>query len=80
MHTQAKQRITPDAYLEHERQAATKSEYLAGEIHALAGASERHNLIAINAAYLLVGQLKGRPCKTYSNDMRIKVDFSGLYT
>ncbi len=73
-------RHTPEEYLESERQAATKNEYLAGEIHALAGASERHNLIAINAAYLLVGQLKGRPCKTYSNDMRVKVDFSGLYT
>ena len=80
MHAHAKQRITPDTYLERERQAAAKSEYRAGEIHALAGASESHNLIAINAAYLLVSQLKGRPCKTYSNDMRVKVDFSGLYT
>ena len=79
MHALSKQRISPEEYLEGERQAATKSEYLAGEIHALAGASERHNLIAINAAHLLVGQLKGRPCKTYSNDMRVKVDFSGLY-
>ena len=80
MHALSKRKATPEEYLESERQAATKSEYLAGEIHALAGASERHNLIAINAAYLLVGQLKGRPCKTYSNDMRVKVDFSGLYT
>lgn len=80
MHALSKRQATPEEYLESERQAATKSEYLAGEIHALAGASERHNLIAINAAYLLVGQLKGRPCKTYSNDMRVKVDFSGLYT
>ena len=80
MQPQSNRKLTPEEYLIMERQAATKSEYVAGEVYALAGANERHNLIAINTAYLLVGQLKGRPCKTYSNDMRVKVDFSGLYT
>ena len=41
-------RWTPETYLAHERTAATKSEYLAGEIFAMAGASEAHNLIVTN--------------------------------
>lgn len=75
-----KRKMTPEEYLERERESVIKSEYLAGDVHALAGASERHNVIAMNAGYLLVGQLKGRPCKTYGSDMRVKVEFSGLYT
>jgi Uma2 family endonuclease len=75
-----KRKIPPEEYLERERESIAKSEYLAGEVHALAGASERHNVIAMNAGYLFVGQLKGRPCKTYGSDMRVKVEFSGLYT
>ena len=38
-------RYTPAQYLALERAAETKSEYLNGEIFAMAGASRRHNLI-----------------------------------
>jgi Uma2 family endonuclease len=78
LHRQAK--LTPEEYLALERTAEYKSEYLAGEIFAMAGASERHISIVANTMYLLVGQLKGRPCKAYSNDMRLKVSPTGLYT
>lgn len=80
MIAQTKPKITPQEYLELERQAETKSEYFAGEVFAMAGASERHNVISVNTAYLLVGQLKGRPCKAYGSDMRVKVERAKLYT
>ena len=43
-----KLRYTPEQYLEIDRAAEFKSEYLAGEIVAMAGASENHNIITVN--------------------------------
>ncbi|MDQ2807104.1 MAG: Uma2 family endonuclease [Chloroflexota bacterium] len=70
----------PAEYLTLERAAAYKSEYLAGEIFAMAGASEEHNTITLNIASELRIQLRGSPCRAYANDMRVKVQASGLYT
>jgi len=72
--------FTPEEYLALERQAATKSEYWNGQVYALAGASENHVLIVANMVSTLVTQVKGRPCKVYSQDMRVKVSAAGLYT
>ena len=80
MSLQPKSYITPEEYLATERKAEYKSEYFNGEMFAMAGASERHVSIVANVMYLLVGQLKGRPGKAYSSDMRVKVSPTGLYT
>ncbi len=77
---QPQQRMTPAEYLALERQAPTKSEYLDGEMFAMAGASRRHNLITLNVGAELRGQLRGQPCEAYPSDMRVKVGESGLYT
>ncbi len=80
MSTQPKVRLTPEQYLEIERQALFKSEYYAGEMFAMAGASERHNMIVTNISGEIRRQFKGRPCKNYSNDMRVRVEATGLHT
>ena len=72
--------LSPEDYLALERSAEFKSEYFDGEIFAMAGASESHNLIVINTIRELSIQLKKRPCKVYANDMRIKVSPTGLFT
>ena len=46
----------------------------------MAGASEKHNTIAMNIASNIHFQLRKRPCKSYQNDMRLFVEESGLYT
>ena len=73
-------RYTPEQYLEMERQAEYKSEYLSGEIFAMAGASESYNLIVTNMVRELSTHLKGRPCKTYPSDMKVEVGPAGLFT
>lgn len=75
-----KPRFTPDEYLALERRAEHKSEYFSGEIFAMSGATREHNIITLNIASELRSRLKGRPCETYSADMRVKVDPTGLYT
>ena len=80
MSSQAQKRYTAEEYLALERQAQYKSEYCAGEIFAMAGASRWHNLIVANVIGELRSQLKGRPCTTYPSDMRVKISPTGLYT
>ena len=79
MATARKPFYTPEQYLEQERQAEFRSEYIAGEIFAMAGASRRHNLITLNVASLLGAQI-GDSCEAYANDMRIQVKPTGMYT
>lgn len=80
MSVQPKPYLSPEDYLALERSADFKSEYFAGEIFAMTGASEPHNLIMISTIRELSTQLKKRPCKLYANDMRVKVSPTGLYT
>ena len=65
--------LSPEEYLTLERQAEFKSEYMDGVVYAFAGGSERHNLIVANIVITLGGQLKGRPCKVYPSDLKIRV-------
>ncbi len=70
---------TAEEYLEFESAAEFKSEYVNGELLAMAGASLNHNLIALNAASELRAQLRRRDCITFMSDMRVKVEDTGLY-
>ena len=80
MSLQPKPRLTLEDYLALERSADFKSEYFNGEIFAMTGASESHNTIVVNVSSEIRQQLKKRPCKVYANDMRVKVDPTGLFT
>lgn len=66
-------RISREDYLRMERLAQFKSEYHAGYIVALSGASRFHVRIAANLMFALSSQLRGGPCRNYSNDMRVSV-------
>jgi Uma2 family endonuclease len=72
--------LTEERYLEIERKAEFKSEYYQGEMFAMAGAKEAHNLIALNVAAEFRQQLRPRPCRAYMSDMRVRVNLSGLYS
>jgi len=63
-----------------ERAAEFKSEYYAGEMFAMAGASREHNLIVGNLVANLHNMFLDGPCEVYPSDMRVKVDATGLYT
>jgi Uma2 family endonuclease len=79
MASKPKQRFTPEEYLAMERAALYKSEYLDGEIFAMAGASEQHILIEANIIGQLNNQLSGRPCRVYTSNMKIDLSKHGLY-
>ena len=72
--------LTPGEYLELERKAEFRSEYIAGRMYAMTGASRRHGLIAGNFFRELSSQLRTRACEAYMNDLRVKVSPTGMYT
>ena len=72
--------VTPEQYLEAEREANSKSEYFSGQIFAMAGASRRHNVLVGNLVRRLGNRLDGRPCETYLSDMKVLVRANGSYT
>lgn len=71
--------ITPEDYLKFERLSQEKHEYFNGEIFAMTGASEKHNLIAMSTSASLYAQLRKSPCKVYPSDMRVKIPRSYTY-
>lgn len=76
---QWKPRYTPEEYLTLERAAEFRSEYLAGEIVATAGASLQHNRITTNVNWSLSTQLADRPCDSFATDMRVRVDAPNVH-
>ena len=65
--------LTPEEYIAAERKATLKSEYLSGEIVAMSGASNEHNLITMNTANGLYNQVTDRGCRVYASDMRVGI-------
>jgi Uma2 family endonuclease len=80
MSSQTTPTYSSQEYLALERNAEQRHEYFDGEIFAMSGASERHNLIVGNVLASIHAQLRGQPCKVYASDMRVKVSATGLYT
>lgn len=72
--------ISPEEYLERERKAETKSEYIRGEIFAMAGASISHGRIISNLMRELGNRLADSPCEVFSTDLRLAVNPAGMYT
>src|SRR6195256_4385412 len=75
----AKAFVTPEQYLEIERKAEVKSEYLDGVMYAMPGSSYLHAVIIGNFTNALNIALRGRNCTVTPNNVRLKVSPRGLY-
>lgn len=85
MAVQPQRSISEEEYLALERESETKSEFLNGEIFAMAGASPEHVLITTNMvaalhAFLKGGQWKGGHCRVFASDQRLRIEATGLNT
>ncbi|MDM8521521.1 Uma2 family endonuclease [Anaerolineales bacterium HSG6] len=74
----ALQAIRPDYsfadYLVIEEEAEYKSEYINGQIVAMAGASANHNRIASNLHATIYNALDEKPCETFISDLRVWIE------
>jgi Uma2 family endonuclease len=64
-------RLTVEQYLAIERNAEFRSEYIDGEMYAMAGGSINHALIATAVSATLTGQQRGKPCAAAGSDLRL---------
>jgi len=62
-----------------EEASSTKHEYVAGEVYALAGATQRHNRIAMNIAAQLWAAARDSGCRVYGSDMRLRIGNDAVY-
>lgn len=74
MTAQPKIRYTFAEYLEIDRNSEVKSEFINGEMVAMAGASWDHGTIVQNLARGLGNRVAGGPCRIRTNDIRVKVN------
>ena len=72
-------RYTPEQYLELDRKADHRSEYVNGEVLAMAGASRVHNRITLNIGAALTAQLRGSSCEPFTSDLRVKSLATGSF-
>ena len=64
--------MSPEQYLLHEQTAPCKSEYVNGVLYAMAGTSDRHNLIAGDLFARLLAGTKP-PCQVFFADIKVRV-------
>jgi Uma2 family endonuclease len=65
--------ISVEDYLAGELVSPIKHEYLGGFVYAMAGARNVHNIIATNTTVALGSRLRGRKCRPFNSDTKIRV-------
>lgn len=73
MSIQPQHGYTLEEYFALEQASEVRYEYWQGEVFAMSGASPAHVQIQVNLITLLRSQLRRRPCRIFSSDMRLKV-------
>ena len=70
---QEKPAFTRSDYLAWENEQPDRHEFVAGEVFAMTGVRDVHNVIAGNFYLALRQHLKGSSCKTYMADVKLEV-------
>lgn len=77
--TQPSFTLTPQAYLEWEKDNEIKHEFVDGDVFAMAGAKDAHVTVAGNLFALLHAHVKGSPCRPYISDMKVQVEKANAF-
>lgn len=67
--------VSIEDYLAGEEFSDVKHEYIGGTVHAMAGATNRQNTIAINGLASLHSQLRGKSCQPFNSDTKVRIQF-----
>ncbi|MFZ5893787.1 MAG: Uma2 family endonuclease [Myxococcota bacterium] len=67
-------------YLALEAKADQRHEFLDGQLFAMAGGTPEHGALAAAFILELGSALRGRPCRMFSSDVRVRIQPTGLAT
>lgn len=65
--------ISVEDYLAGELVSPIKHEYLGGVVYAMAGGKNAHNIIATNITVAIGSRLRGRKCRPFNSDTKVRV-------
>jgi Uma2 family endonuclease len=65
--------VSVEDYLSGELLSEIRHEYVGGEVYAMAGANNTHNILSGNIFAALHAHLEGTPCVPYVSGMKVKV-------
>jgi Uma2 family endonuclease len=72
--------ISNAEYLAVEERTGIRHEWFNGRVYAMAGAAPDHNTAVLNIGTSLNVQLRGRPCRPWATDQRVKIAATDLKT
>lgn len=73
-------RCTPEEYLRRERDASERHEFYHGEVFAMSGGTPQHSLIISNVNREIGNVLKGKSCRVYDCNLRIRIPRTAHYS
>ncbi|MEG4323102.1 MULTISPECIES: Uma2 family endonuclease [unclassified Microcoleus] len=71
--------VSPEDYLKGEEISPIKHEYRQGEIYAMAGASDAHEIIAGNLFAMLRNHIRGTGCRIYIGNMKARIEEADVF-
>ncbi len=66
--------LSVEDYLAGEQDGEIRHEYGAGEAHAMAGASDRHGLLAMALGAAMLPHARKKKCQLFMADMKVRID------
>jgi len=71
--------VSAEQYLSMEERASVRHEYVGGQVFAMAGATKRHNVIALNIGSILRSHVTGSQCRAYVSDIKARVEATNSF-
>jgi Uma2 family endonuclease len=71
--------LSEQDYLALENASVTKNEWVGGVVHAMAGASAAHNIVALKLASACLGASGKGICQPFMSDMRLRLEGGNTY-
>lgn len=65
--------MTYEEYVASEATSPVKREFIRGQIYAMAGGTPEHGALAAAMIGELRAALRGKPCRVYSSDLRVRI-------
>jgi Uma2 family endonuclease len=66
--------LTVEEYLQFEETSPIKHEYIDGQVYAMSGTTDTHNIIAGNLYTLIRSHLRGTDCRVYVIDLKARIE------